>query len=366
MISNDTACSASGIALDRDNNAVGVNDLSEASRKFVTSHQLLSRWQRSLEFFLFAFCRTNNQEIIAKYNWPCYEAAELSHLSEEITELCFHRKKDFKKSGISPEQREAFCSKLQDIRQIRNTVAHHQAVDARTIRRYAQSTLGVLKTVRKLGGKCFEEEYGKPLDQLLDSFWEVETNNTGAVLLPLDPLKLCYGRDITESLLADIRTRNGIEPIMEQISGKQRRALNIETMIESFQAADEKRAANQQLNLQRKEVADKKRAANQQLNLQQKEAADEKRAANRQFNLQQKKDADEKRAANWKLNLQQKEAADEERAERMQRAKDQQKEAADEERAEKTQRVKDQQKEAKRKIKGRARMCLKEDAENSS
>lgn len=133
------------------------------SGRFITSHQLLSRWQRNLEFFLFGFCRTNNKQIITKFNWPCYEAAELTQLSEEITEHCFHHKKDFKKSGISPAQREAFCSKLQDIRQIRNTVAHHQAVNAKTIRWFAQSTLGVLTTVRQLGGRCFEEAYGEPV-----------------------------------------------------------------------------------------------------------------------------------------------------------------------------------------------------------
>jgi hypothetical protein len=113
----------------------------------------------------------------------------------------------------------------------------------------------------------------------------VESNEAKAAILPLDPLKLCYGKEITESLLADVKIRNDIEPIMEQISGKQRRAINIETTIASFQAAEDKRTANQQFELQKKEAAAEKRAANQQLNLQKKEAAEEKRATNQQPKL---------------------------------------------------------------------------------
>ncbi|KFY64727.1 hypothetical protein V496_03062 [Pseudogymnoascus sp. VKM F-4515 (FW-2607)] len=313
------------------------------SGRFVTTYQLLSRWQNNLEFFLFAFCRTNNQQIITKCNWPCYEAAELTRLSEEITEHCFHHKEDFRKSGISPKEREAFCVKLQDIRQIRNTVAHHEAVSASTIRQYAKSTLGVLKIVRQLGGKRFEKAYGKPLDQLLDSFWEVESNKEA--VLPLDPLKLCYGREITESLLADVKTTNDTKPVMEQISGTRRRAINIETMIESFQAAEDKRAANQQLELRKKEAAAEKRAANQRLNLQNKEAAEERRAANKQLNVQNKKAAEEKRAANEQLNLQRKEDADKKRAANEQ-LNLQNKEAAEEKRAANHQQLNLQNKEA--------------------
>ncbi|KFZ16874.1 hypothetical protein V501_02027 [Pseudogymnoascus sp. VKM F-4519 (FW-2642)] len=246
IVSGNTVCSASEMAHVRDTTADAANDLLGASQKFLASYRLLSRWQRNLEFYLFAFCRINNPQIIVQCNWPCHEAAELTRLSKKIKEHCSHHTRDFEKSGISVDEREHFYTELQEIRKLRNTVVHREVVDAATIERYKGSALGVLQIVRRLGGKDFEEAYGKSLDHLLHSFCEVESAPE-AVVSYLYPL--------------NIRCGQGIKTAMEeQISARRRRAINIDKMMEDFQVAQEKRAANQQRALQQKEDADKAKA----------------------------------------------------------------------------------------------------------
>lgn len=135
--------------------------------RFLTSYYLVSRWQHNLEFFLFNFCRIKTPKIIAECHWPCHEAAELTRLSEKITEYyCFHHKRNFEKSGISAEERERFCAELWEIRQLRNAAVHRVPLNATTIKRYARSALGVLKIVRRLGGKGFEEAYGESVSRV--------------------------------------------------------------------------------------------------------------------------------------------------------------------------------------------------------
>ncbi|OBT54043.1 hypothetical protein VE04_07614 [Pseudogymnoascus sp. 24MN13] len=164
----------------------------------------------------------------------------------KIKEHCSHHTRDFEKSGISVDERDHFYTELQEIRKLRNTVVHREVVDAATIERYKGSALGVLQIVRRLGGKDFEEAYGKSLDHLLHSFCEVESAPE-AVVSHLYPL--------------NIRCGQGIKTAMEeQISARRRRAINIDKMMEDFQVAQGKRAANQQRALQQKEDADKAKA----------------------------------------------------------------------------------------------------------
>lgn len=96
-----------------------------------------------------------------EFHWSCPEAAELSQLSEKVTEyFCFRHKKLFRAREISDCERESFCSDLHTIRQIRHCAVHRVAVNAATIAKYARSAQNVLAIVKRLGGTEFQNVYG--------------------------------------------------------------------------------------------------------------------------------------------------------------------------------------------------------------
>lgn len=131
--------------------------------RFLNSYRLLSRWQYYLEFFLFKFCQINAPKIIAKSHWPCYQAAELSDLSTKISSY-YHNEKNFKKSGMSEKDRSLFCAELEAIRQVRNKAVHRKVVSELDLKHYADCALSVLKSLRQLGGRDFEEAHGKSVN----------------------------------------------------------------------------------------------------------------------------------------------------------------------------------------------------------
>jgi hypothetical protein len=160
----------------------------------VTYH-LLCRWQTGLEFFLYQLCKTTAPGLIDDCHWSCAEAAELTRLSEKVTEFfCFHHKPIFKDCGISEQERESFCSDLQEIRQIRHCAVHRVDINAATINKYAKCALHVLGTIKRLGGQGFRKDHGEAvcpvpfpshynnrsprhelqLDRFVNSFWETE------------------------------------------------------------------------------------------------------------------------------------------------------------------------------------------------
>jgi hypothetical protein len=145
---------------DRSYSYISVKILS--SHRFQMTYYLLCRWQTELEFFLYQFCKTAAPGLIDDCHWSCPEAAELTRLSEEVTEFfCFHHKTIFKQCGISEQDRESFCCELQETRQIRHFAVHRVDVNAATINKYAKCALNVLGTVKRLGGQGFEKDHGE-------------------------------------------------------------------------------------------------------------------------------------------------------------------------------------------------------------
>ncbi|CAG7956745.1 unnamed protein product [Penicillium salamii] len=139
-------------------------DLTEESatdESFLQRHSLLCRWQKQLEFFLYHICRSVAPALADQCHWSCPEAAELSRLSEKVTEFfCFKHKKYFQSCGITEYEREAFCSDLHSIRQIRHCAVHRVPVNAATIAKYARSAHHVLAILKRLGGTEFQEAFG--------------------------------------------------------------------------------------------------------------------------------------------------------------------------------------------------------------
>lgn len=142
-------------------NSTGDNDKYLIIHSFQKRHTLLCRWQTQLEFFLYQFCRIVAPGLVDECHWSCPEAAELSRLSEKVTEFfCFHHKVAFQSYGISEQEREVFCSDLHRIRQIRHCAVHRVVVNAATIGKYAKSAHNVLAILKRLGGAEFEKSFG--------------------------------------------------------------------------------------------------------------------------------------------------------------------------------------------------------------
>ncbi|KAJ5686450.1 hypothetical protein N7536_009069 [Penicillium majusculum] len=172
------------------------------------TYHLLCRWQTELEFFLYQLCKTAAPGLIDDCHWSCPEAAELTRLSEKVTEFfCFHHKTIFKDCGISEQERESFCSELQEIRQIRHCAVHRDNVNAATINKYAKCVLNVLDTIKRLGGQGFRKDHGEAvcpipfpshynnrsprhelqLDHFVNSLWETEGHLTSQTSSHISP-----------------------------------------------------------------------------------------------------------------------------------------------------------------------------------
>jgi hypothetical protein len=62
---------------------------------------------------LYQFCQIAAPRLVDECHWSCPEVAELSRLSEQITEyFCFHHKQVFQAHGISETEREAFSNSI--------------------------------------------------------------------------------------------------------------------------------------------------------------------------------------------------------------------------------------------------------------
>lgn len=132
--------------------------------RFLVSYRLLSRWQNQLEYFLYQFCKTHAPQILVDCHWSCPEAAELTQLTEKFTEFfCFHNKPVFRNHGVSEEERESFCTKLQRVRRIRNFAVHRVNPSVYTIRKYANDALDVLRIVQRLGNEAFRRSFESPV-----------------------------------------------------------------------------------------------------------------------------------------------------------------------------------------------------------
>lgn len=139
--------------------------------RFLATYRLLSKWQNQLEYFLYQFCKIHASQLLVDCHWSCPEEAELTQLSEKFTEyFCFHNKRVFRDHGVSEEERESFCTKLQSVRRIRNSAVHRVHPSAYTIRSYANDALDVLKIVQRLGNEEFKKSFNNPVSMKLVRF----------------------------------------------------------------------------------------------------------------------------------------------------------------------------------------------------
>lgn len=133
---------------------------------------------------MYHLCRVVAPALAEESHWSCSEAAELSQLSEKVTEyFCFRHKNLFRARGISDCERESFCSDLHTIRQIRHCAVHRVVVNATTIAKYARSAHNVLAILKRLGGTEFQNVHGGQV-RLVTSYLLL------SILLTLDIVKV--------------------------------------------------------------------------------------------------------------------------------------------------------------------------------
>ncbi|KAB8069059.1 hypothetical protein BDV29DRAFT_183508 [Aspergillus leporis] len=229
----------------------GVVILGNEKNRFLFCYRLLSRWQNQLEYFLYHFCKTTAPQLLSECHWSCPEAAELSRLTEKITEyFCFHHKRNFSSRGISEQERESFCTKLQEIRQIRNFAVHRVTLNTNTIRRYAKIALDVLRLVQRLGGEGFRKSFNDPLNQLIETFWDIDNNTWPNMVFrdyPVTEIEKKCAENLSRREQKEINLRRGIE---DQKLAAQKRSNNIARMAEDFEASkkaeDTRRCQDQQ------------------------------------------------------------------------------------------------------------------------
>ncbi|KAL3430025.1 hypothetical protein BDV09DRAFT_189622 [Aspergillus tetrazonus] len=220
--------------------------------KFLVCHQLLSRWQVELEYYLYYFCKATAPQLLLQSGWSCAEAAELTILTEKITEyFCFHHKQFFSSHGISAQERESFCAKLQEVRQIRNFAVHRTTLHTNTLQKYARAVQEVLGLLRRLGGEIFQQS--------------------------------CTNRVKMVQRVEGLPRRKQKELNIEQAIQKQRlaaqtRASNISLMVEEFQASKRARDTRRHRNQQQNKDAERRRAERAEKAMREQEEAEHRRA----------------------------------------------------------------------------------------
>ncbi|KAL5048332.1 hypothetical protein BDW71DRAFT_196336 [Aspergillus fruticulosus] len=172
--------------------------------KFLICHQLLSRWQVELEYYLYYFCKATAPQLLLQNDWSFFS----SH-------------------GIPVQERESFCVKLQEVCQIQNFAVHQVTLHTSTLQKYARVVQEVLGLLRRLGGENFQQSCTNHVSQPTKPFSEAEVNKKQKEL-------------------------NIEQAIQKQRLAAQKRASNISLMIEEFQASkrarDMHRYQNQQQN----------------------------------------------------------------------------------------------------------------------
>ncbi|KAL4789003.1 hypothetical protein BDV19DRAFT_383457 [Aspergillus venezuelensis] len=212
--------------------------------KFLACHKLLPRWQSELEYYLYCFCKATAPQILDKRNWTCAEDAELTKLTEKITEyFC-----------MSPQERELFCVRLQEVCQVRNFAVHRVTLHTTKIQKYGRIITGLLGTIIRLGGEDFQQSCNNRLDHFIRTFWDIESNKS----IQISPStttgtkKVLSVGDLPKSKLKEAHIE---QAFASQKLAAQRKANNILQMAEDFQTSKRKRDINRYQNQQDKDKA---------------------------------------------------------------------------------------------------------------
>ncbi|KAL4806629.1 hypothetical protein BDV18DRAFT_159799 [Aspergillus unguis] len=333
-----------------------------------------------LEYFFYWFCKTTAPHLLDESNWPCVEAAELTRLTEKITEyFCFHHKQLFSDCGISPHERHSFRVELQEVCKIRHFAVHRDTLNRNTIQKYARIVQRLLGTLRRLGGERFYQSCSSRLDHFNETFLDVQDIEYEQ-MDPSDAKSISPETDLPKSKRKEIHLEQALET---QKLAAQRKASNSAQMAEAFQASKRTRDANRDQNQKDKEKAELCRAERAERARKQVEEANIKRTERAEKVREQQGNAElrkaeraerarkqeekasikrSKKAENTEEARKQQEDAELRRTERAEKAR-KQVEEANIKRAERAGKVKEQEEEASVKRAARAEKVRKQEEE---
>ncbi|KAH8693581.1 hypothetical protein BGW36DRAFT_207485 [Talaromyces proteolyticus] len=295
--------------------------------KFLICHQLLSKWQNELEYYLYYFCKITAPQLLDESGWCCVEAAELTRLTEKITEhFCFHHKRTFSSHGISEQERESFCVRLQEVRQIRNLAVHRVTLHTSTIQRYARIVQGILGPLKRIGGGEFSKSCNDRMNRFIETLWDTENNKSRDIeLSTIVETNAIRG---IESLSRSEQKRLNIErAIEEQKLAAQRQAVNTSRMAEDFQISKRIKIMRIRQIQQDKENSEVRKKERFDKDRKQQEDANLRRAERAEKVRKQQEDANLRRAERAEKVRKQQEDANLRRAERAEKARKQQESA---------------------------------------
>lgn len=119
----------------------------------------------------------NAPQLLDECGWSCAEAVELSQLTEKITNhFCFRKKRIFRDYGVSEQERETFCSQLQEVRQVRNLAVHRVTPGNGKLLRYEKIVRAIVGLLMRIGGHEFWQQYSDRVSKLFEYPKDTETN----------------------------------------------------------------------------------------------------------------------------------------------------------------------------------------------
>lgn len=222
----------------------------------------------------------------------------MTRLSEKITEYyCFHRKSAFQSRGISEQERESFCTKLQQVRQIRNFAVHRVMLKADTIRRYAKITIDVLVFTQRLGNSEYQALFTGPVSK---SPYTPQVNNLGLTELKLNRFIETFWEASDsyqpEMIFQNYQATETSKTSEENFSNMEKRESNLNTTIEAQQIAAQRKASNVKKMIEAFENSKKSKMSRQDRAEREKEVAQLRMAERAERRRKQEEDAAVRRA----------------------------------------------------------------------
>jgi hypothetical protein len=113
--------------------------------------------------------------------------------------FCFCNKRIFRERGISEQERETFCTQLQEVRQVRNMAIHRVTPQSSTLQKYGRIVQAIVGLLIRIGGHEFLQKYDDRVSnvcavssiqrltksfkirQFIRTFWDIEEKETGGV-----------------------------------------------------------------------------------------------------------------------------------------------------------------------------------------
>ncbi|RAO71522.1 uncharacterized protein BHQ10_007534 [Talaromyces amestolkiae] len=138
------------------------------------------------------------------------------------------------KDIVCKQERETFCTQLQEVRQVRNMAVHRVTPQSSTIRKYGKIVQAIVGFLPRIGGQEFLQTYNERIRQFIETFWDIEKNESGDVNASLIPETIII-RGIESSPRNEQKEYNMKRSVEEQKLAAKTKANNVSQMARDFQ-----------------------------------------------------------------------------------------------------------------------------------